>query len=130
MLNTCLSPEPSWVVSSDLPKITITQGATFKQPVRWETGEFTSIRIAAIENTAPVRIITDGPHGIPPGWNVAVVGVRGPTLLNDKANPPRNFRRAKVINPTTIEFNGFSAAGLAPYVPNSGYLQWLSLIHI
>lgn len=107
-------------------ELIIQQGATFQLPVRWESTPFVATRITSIENTNPARITTAEPHGIPPGWSVAVVGARGLAQLNAKENPPRTFRRATVKSSTVIELNGFSAAMFGAHVAGSGYLQWYS----
>ena len=105
--------------------LTIIQGATFPQTLRWETLPFLFATISAISNTAPVRITTTGAHNILDGWRVAVVDAEGLTELNAASNPPKatDFRQATLVDTTHIEFNPISAAGFEPYT-SDGYLQW------
>lgn len=105
--------------------LAIIQGSTFSQTLRWETLPFMFAKIAAISNTAPVRITTQASHGILDGWRVAVVDAEGLTELNAASNPPKatDFRQASVVDVTHIEFNPISAAGFEAYTQD-GYLQW------
>lgn len=104
----------------------VLQGRTFSRTIRWETEPFRFAQIASISNTAPVRIVTATPHGLPPGWRVAVVDAAGLTELNAASNPPKDkdFRRATIVDPTTIELNPLSSVGFGRYRQGSGYLQW------
>lgn len=105
--------------------LAIVQGSTFSQTLRWETLPFMFAKIAAISNTAPVRITTQASHGILDGWRVAVVDAEGLTELNAASNPPKtsDFHQATVVDTTHIEFNPISAAGFEAYT-SDGYLQW------
>jgi len=104
--------------------LTIIQGKTFEQFVRWESEPFLFTPILGISNTAPVRITT-GVHGIPDGWRVAVVDAGGLTELNAANNPPKasDFRKATVPDTTHIEFNPLSAVEFGTWTAG-GYLQW------
>lgn len=105
--------------------LTLEQGISFSQVVRWETEPFLFAQIAGISNTAPARITTVEPHGLTEGWRVAVVGAKGLTSLNSQHNPPIeiDFKRATIIDASTIEFNPLSTA-LDPEYTSGGYLQW------
>lgn len=105
-------------------KLTITQGKTFEQVMRWETEPFMFTAILGMSNTAPVRITT-GTHGILDGWRVAVVDAGGMNELNAANNPPKtaDFRRATVVDATHIEFNPLSAVNYGTW-SSGGYLQW------
>jgi hypothetical protein len=106
----------------------VLQGRTFERVVRWETEPFMFTRIASIANVAPVRITTIDPHGLLPGWRVAVVDAIGLDQLNAKSNPPKDkdFHRVTVVDNSTIELNPLSAAAWDQHLPNTGYLQWYS----
>jgi hypothetical protein len=106
--------------------ISIPKGRTFKLPVRWESPIYKYARIATISNELPVRITTTDPHGILPGWHVAIVAANGPKALNAKRNPPidSDYYRMIVVDANTLELDGISGVAYAPHVANSGYLQW------
>ena len=106
----------------------IRRGESFTLAVRWETEPWLYAAIASIALAAPVQITTAGPHNLPNGWNVAVVGAKGLTELNAKNNPPKtnDMRRATVINASGIEFNDISATGFGVHRGGSGYLAWLT----
>lgn len=104
------------------------RGSTFRETVRWECEPFKFAQIASIANSGPVRVATQAPHGIVQGWRVAVVDAQGLTDLNAASNPPRDsdFRRASVIDETTIEFNPVSGGQFGRHRINTGFLQWYS----
>ena len=106
--------------------LTIQQGRSFEQIVRWETEPFLFVPITSISNTAPLRIVTATAHGIPNGWRVAVVSSGGLTELNAGTNPPqdRDFRRLTVVDETTLELNPLSGANFGKHKAGTGYLQW------
>ncbi len=106
--------------------ISIPKGRTFELPVRWESPIYKYTKIASISNDLPVRITTIDPHGIPPGWRVAIVAATGPKLLNAKRNPPidSEYYRMIVVDANTLELDGISGVANAPHVANTGYLQW------
>lgn len=106
----------------------IRRGITFREVVTWETPPWRSVRIAAIQNEPSTRIVTQEPHGLTPGWRVAVVGARGLEKFNVRGETPTaaELRRITVIDPTTVAFDGVSAVDCGHHRPNTGWLQWYS----
>lgn len=102
----------------------IEQGKTFSQVIRWEAPPVAYKLITAITQTAPARI-TAAAHGIPSGWRVAVVSVKGMTQINAEASPPKDkdYHVATIIDVNTVELNDVNAADFKPYV-SGGYLQY------
>lgn len=108
----------------------ITQGKTFIRVIRWETEPSLYVAITAITQAAPVEITAPG-HGIPEGWNVAVVSVRGMNQINAAHNPPRTreFHRAYVTGGNTVEFADVNAADFSPYT-SGGYLTFFTPVDL
>jgi hypothetical protein len=104
--------------------ITLVQGKTFSDVLRWEQPVITYKPITAIAQTAPVRI-TVPTHGVPSGWRVAITGVKGMAELNAEANAvkPSDYHSATVIDADTLELNDINAASFKPYV-SGGILQY------
>lgn len=104
--------------------LTIYQGKTFSRVIRWEKEPFVYVPIQAIARVAPARV-TAAAHGIPDGWRVAVVSAGGMRQINAAHNPPkpREFTRAAVVDPNTVDLNEINAAGFSPYT-SGGYLQF------
>lgn len=102
----------------------IEQGKTFSQVVRWEAPPIIYKAITAVSQTAPVSI-TSASHGIPNGWRVAVVSVKGMTQINASSVPPKDkdYYVATVKDVNTIELNEINAADYKAYV-SGGYLQF------
>jgi len=102
----------------------IEQGKTFQQVLRWEAPPIIYKPITGATQAAPVRI-TAPAHGIPPGWRVAVVSVKGMTALNAESNPPKDkdFKPATVVDVDHVELNGVNASDYKAYV-SGGYLQF------
>ncbi len=111
--------------------LTITQGKTFNEVVRWQTLPFVFAAIAGISNTAPVRITTQASHTIPDGWKAAVVdsGVTQLDAVNVKSGRPvdiadKYYHQATLVDNTHVEFNPLSAVNFDVHEPDTGYLQW------
>lgn len=106
--------------------LVIERGKTFTQDVRWEQEPFLFSPITSISKSAPVRITTSAPHTIPNGWRVAVVGAKGLTNLNAGSNPPKDvdFRKATVVDATTIEFNELVSTEWSAHTAATGHLQF------
>ena len=104
--------------------LTFNQGKTFSLALRWETGPINYKAITAITQTAPARV-TAPSHGIPDGWRVAIVSVKGMTQINAENAPPRpkDHHKATVVDSNTIEFNDINAAEFKAY-QSGGYLQF------
>jgi hypothetical protein len=105
--------------------LTILQGASFAQVVRWESSPIVYKPITGITQVAPARI-TCPSHGVPPSWRVAVVSVLGMTQINATKSPPRDpldYRLATVYDVNTIDLNDVNAAGFSAYT-SGGYVQY------
>ena len=104
--------------------LTIEQGKTFTQVLRWEIQPVVYKAITAITQSAPVRI-TCPEHGVPQGWRVAVVSVKGMAQINSSNTPPKakDYHQATVINADTLELNDINAAEFKAYV-SGGYVQY------
>lgn len=104
--------------------LTIEQGASFEQVVRWETMPLKYRPISAIAQSGPVSI-TCPSHGAPNGWLAAVRDVKGMVELNAADNPPADneFRPLTVIDANTVEFNEVSSASFKPY-RSGGFLVY------
>lgn len=104
--------------------LVIEQGKTYTQVLRWESLPIVYKPITGILQAAPARITAAG-HGVPNGWRVAVVSVKGMTQINAESSPPKDkdYRIATVIDPNTVELNAVNAADYKAYV-SGGYLQY------
>lgn len=110
--------------------IVIEQGKTLSQVVRWESQPIVYKPITVITQAAPVRI-TATAHGLPDGWRVAVVSVKGMTQINAASTPPKDkdYHQATVIDANIVELNDVNAADFKPYV-SGGYLQFNSPVDL
>ena len=104
--------------------LTIEQGKTFSQVVRWESLPIVYKPITAITQAAPVRI-TAASHGLPNGWRVAIVSAKGMTQVNAENTPPKDkdYKLATVVDPNTVELNAVNSAGFKAYT-SGGFLQY------
>lgn len=104
--------------------LSIRQGSTFNFVFRWETQPIVYRPITGILAQAPVRVTVPA-HGIPEGWRVAVVSVRGMLEMNALNAPPRDadYHQATVIGVDTIELNDVNAADFSAY-ESGGYVQF------
>lgn len=102
----------------------IKKGKTYSRSLRWESQPIIYRPITGVTQTAPVRITSVG-HGVPPGWRVAIVSVRGMTQINAENQPPldSDFRPATVIDDDHIEINTINAADFKSYT-SGGYIQF------
>lgn len=107
-----------------IKNLTVRQGSTFSYTLRWEAPPIIYRAISAISQTAPVRI-TCNSHGVPDGWRVAIVSVKGMTQINARNNPPKNndYHKATVIDANTLEINDINAADFKPYI-SGGYVMY------
>lgn len=104
--------------------ITIVRGKTFSRVYRWEQPTLVYKAISAISQ-AGAPVITATAHGVPDGWRVAVVSVKGMTEIN-AANWPlkdKDFEKAVVLLAKTVELNEVNAADLKAYT-SGGYLVY------
>ena len=106
----------------------IRRGSTFTQGIRWHSEKWLYAAIDTISKGAPVAVTTTTPHGIPNGWEVAVVDAVGMTQLNATGNPPKakDMRRATFVGANVIEFNPISSAAYPAHRQGTGYLAWLA----
>lgn len=95
--------------------ITILQGATFTRILRWDDGTPVYKAITNIQQVAPAEI-TCPSHGVPSGWPVAIVSVKGMTQINTP-NPDRvtKYTPAEPVDADNL---------LLPYVDASGYKKY------
>lgn len=104
--------------------ITILQGKTYNQVVRWESAPIVYKPISGITQAAPAQI-TATAHGVPAGWRVAIVSVKGMLQINAKNTPPRSsdYHAATVVSANSISLNDVNSSDYSPYT-SGGYLQY------
>lgn len=100
------------------------QGKTFSKILRWESPPIIYRPITNIQQVAPARI-TCPSHGVPNGWRVAIVSVKGMTQINAASTPPKDkdYVKATVVDANTLELNTVNAADFKPY-SSGGYVQF------
>jgi len=92
--------------------INIVRGKTFEFMYRYADEELVYLPIAAMPNTAPVRLSIPS-HGIPDGWPLRIEGVRQPAELN---NADGDYYISSLIDTNTIELNTVRADLWRTYV--------------
>ena len=99
-------------------------GETFRPVLRWGTSKLASKPITAITQAAPVAITAAG-HGVPDGWQVAVVSAGGMSQINATKYPPigSDLHSATVIDANTIQLNDVSSAAFTAYT-SGGFLVY------
>ncbi|HLA08464.1 MAG TPA: hypothetical protein VJ022_13530 [Anaerolineales bacterium] len=107
----------------------LVKGKTFSRVICWAAAPYLYKPITAITQAAPVAITSAG-HGIPDGWQVAVVSVKGMTQINATVpSDPRSFNdvthKATASDANTITINDINSAGFSVYT-SGGYIQLLS----
>jgi hypothetical protein len=104
----------------------IRKGKTFSRVLRWAAAPYIYKAITAIAQTAPATI-TSTAHGIPDGWRVAVVSVKGMTQINSEKSPPsgKDWHKATSVDANTVAINDINAADFSAYT-SGGYLQFLT----
>jgi len=101
-------------------KIGVRLGASADIPIRVETGNLKFAPIASIAKSAPARIVTTDPHGIPDGWRVAIVDAKGMTELNADTVSDRDLTKITAVNSTTIDLDGISSLSFRTHSANTG----------
>ena len=103
--------------------LTLLQGRTFNHTIKWEILPVVYKPITAITQAAPCVVTAVG-HGVPDGWRVAIVSVKGMTQIN-ASNPPKDneYVVAKKLTADTIELNTVNAAEYKAYT-SGGYVQY------
>jgi hypothetical protein len=107
--------------------IELIRGNSYDATVRWEDPETIVYKaITGITQAAPVVINCAG-HGVPPGWRVAIVSVKGMTQINALGTPPKDSDYHKAAAPTsgTLTINDINASDYSAY-KSSGYVQYNS----
>jgi hypothetical protein len=110
--------------------LTIKQGSTFTRVLRWESPPYIYKAITGITKAAPA-VVTAASHGIPDGWRVAVVSVKGMTQINAKKAPPADadYTRATFIDSNSLELNEVNSTDYGTYT-SGGYLQLLTPVDL
>lgn len=102
----------------------IIKGSTFSMPLQWEDDKVSWKPITGITKAAPC-VITCPAHGVPEGWRVAVVSVKGMTQINAENDPPKDkdYHVATVLTADTIELNKVNALDFSAYT-SGGSLRY------
>lgn len=98
--------------------LTIYQGSTFSEVLRWESPTKVYKTITSITQAAPV-VVTSAIHGIPNGWRVKLTNVVGMKEINSIDT----YRKATVLSADTIELNEINAVGYTAYT-SGGILEY------
>lgn len=98
--------------------LTIYQGSTFAETIRWEGIKKVYKTITAISQAAPC-IISSTAHGVPDGWRIKVSNVVGMKEINDSVN----YKIATVTNANSIELNDINSLGYTAYV-SGGVIEY------
>lgn len=96
--------------------LTIEQGKTFTQVIRWATDGDAYRAISGVSSTAPVTV-TATAHGIPSGWPVSVQSVKGMASMNTLVDMP-----ATVVDVNSVTFD--ADASLYGTYKGGGYLKF------
>ena len=102
----------------------VSAGETFQPVLRWGSDVLVSKAITAVTQAAPAVVTAVG-HGVPDGWRVAVVSVRGMTQINAEKFPPSgaDWHRATVLTADTVQLNKVNAADYTAYT-SGGFLVY------
>ena len=101
-------------------KVEVRLGASADIPIRVETSNLTFALIASIAKSAPVRVVTTNPHGIPDGWRAAIVDAKGMTELNSEKVSDRDLITVTVVDATTLDLDGISSLSFRTHTANTG----------
>jgi len=106
-----------------IENIVVLQGATFTRTIRWDTGVPVFKAITDIAQVAPVAITVPS-HGIPEGWPVAIVSVRGMAEINI-ADPKKLhlYTPAEAVDANSIVLP-FVDASLYTGYESGGYVRY------
>lgn len=99
-------------------------GETFQPILRWATDVLTSKPITAITQAAPA-VVTAATHGMPDGWQVAVVSAKGMTQINAQNFPPQgtDWQKGVLVDPNTVQLNKVNSADFSAYT-SGGFLVY------
>jgi hypothetical protein len=113
-----------------MTNLQIIKGKNFSQPVRWDDGVLTYRAITGITQASPA-VITAIAHGIPNGWNVAVISAGGMRQINARNWPPRSseFYQATNTDVDHVTLNDVNSAGFSAYT-SGGSLVYYSPVSL
>ena len=94
------------------------QGATFREPLRWESSTKVYKPISGITKSAPIVINAVG-HGIPVGWRTKVTNVVGMTDINSA----EVYHTVTEVTSDTVTINAVNALGFKDYI-SGGVLEY------
>ena len=104
--------------------LTIYQGATFSEVLRWESSVKIYKPITGITQAAPA-VVTAQDHGAPDGWRVKVTNVGGMIQINSTDT----YKKATVLSANSIELNEINAVGYVAYT-SGGILEYNEPINL
>lgn len=99
-------------------------GATFHPIIRWGTDVLVSRPITAITQAAPA-VVTAVAHGLPAGWEAAVVSAKGMTQINATRYPPSgdDWTEAIALGVDTVSLSKINSADMSAYT-SGGFLVY------
>lgn len=105
--------------------LTIRQGETFQFIVRWETKPLVYKPITDITAASPA-VVTCLNHGVPDGWNVAVVSAGGMRQINAEHWPLResDFVKATAVDSDTLKLNDVNSADYTAYTSGGSVVYY------
>lgn len=98
--------------------LTIYQGSTFSEVLRWESSTKVYKPITGITAAAPA-VLTVSAHSVPNGWRVKVTNVVGMKEINSSDI----YRKATLLTTNSIELNEVNAVGYTAYT-SGGILEY------
>ena len=104
--------------------LTIVQGSTFRQVLRWESGTKIYIPITDIAKSAPI-VITAPNHAIPLGWRAKVTNVGGMKEINSNDV----YHIITDTTADTITINQINSLGYTTYT-NGGVVEYNQPVNI
>jgi len=101
-------------------------GETFSPVIRWGSDLLMSKAITGLTNAFPA-VITSATHGVPSGWDVAVVSVKGMLQVNATHFPPRGADWHKATTDTnTITLDKVNTSDYPVRTGNTGWVVYNS----
>ncbi|MFZ4537159.1 hypothetical protein [Propionivibrio sp.] len=111
---------------SVIKDIALVQGKTFTDIIRWSSSPIVRRAITGISVATGAPIIAIDTTGLPDGWPVCIVGVKGMTALN-VADPEKikdaEYHEATVLGATSVELNEINGADFKAWI-SGGFVQW------
>jgi len=103
--------------------ITVLQGATFTRVVRWDTGIPVFKAISAIDQVAPAAV-SCAAHGVPSGWPVAIVSVKGMVEINTEDEEKlKSYTPVEPVDADNLILTFIDASCFRPY-ESGGYVKY------